>query len=47
MMTGIVLLSSISGKRVGWVVVEGEGVGWSLEGVDFGGVAVLTKLHLI
>jgi hypothetical protein len=28
MMKGIVLLSSISWKGVGWVVVQGEGVGW-------------------
>jgi len=28
MMKGIVLLSSISCKGVGWVVVQGEGVGW-------------------
>jgi hypothetical protein len=28
MMKRIVLLSSISCKWVGWVVVQGEGVGW-------------------
>jgi len=28
MMKGIVLLSSISCKGVGWVVVQREGVGW-------------------
>jgi hypothetical protein len=31
MMKGIVSLSSISCKGVGWVVVQRDGVGWKLE----------------
>jgi len=47
MMKGIVLLSSISCKGVGWVVVQGEGVEWLLEMVDFGGAAGFSKPHLM